>query len=100
MTKVRKVAKVKPKMTVHDIGPQKTTLSPPKKICGSFSVNRVKKLMFIPVANGISPSTVVIAVKSTGRKRVLPDCTMVSIRLWHGKLSFFGKAELVALARG
>ena len=29
MTKVKKVAKVSPKMTVHASGPQKITLSPP-----------------------------------------------------------------------
>jgi hypothetical protein len=30
ITKVKKVAKVKPKMTVQEMGPQKATVSPPK----------------------------------------------------------------------
>ena len=36
------------------------------------SVNKVKKLMFIPTANGIKPRTVVIAVSNTGRNLVFP----------------------------
>jgi hypothetical protein len=41
ITKVRNVAKVRPKITVQAIGPQNRALSPPKKICGLSSVKRV-----------------------------------------------------------
>ena len=35
--------------------------------------------MFSPVANGINPKMVVIAVKITGRKRAAPPFTMASL---------------------
>ena len=66
-------------MTVQAIGPQKATLSPPRKNCGSNSVTKVKKLKLKPMANGIRPKTVVIAVSSTGLRRVAPPCTMASL---------------------
>ena len=34
--------------------------------------------MFKPIARGISPKTVVIAVNSTGRNLALPACMMLS----------------------
>jgi hypothetical protein len=36
--------------------------------------------MFNPVAKGIKPKIVVIAVNKTGRKRALPPLTMASIK--------------------
>ena len=36
--------------------------------------------MFKPVANGINPKIVVIAVNKTGRKRAFPPFTIASIR--------------------
>ena len=41
----------------------------------SKSLNNVKKLMFNPIAKGIKPKMVVIAVSKTGRKRALPAFT-------------------------
>ena len=38
----------------------------------SNSLNNVKKLIFNPIAKGINPRMVVIAVNKTGRKRALP----------------------------
>ena len=46
--KVNKVANNNPKIIVHDKGPQKATLSPPKKICGLPSVNKVTKSIYQP----------------------------------------------------
>ena len=66
ITKVKKVANVSPKITVHAKGPQKITLSPPIYIFGSHSENIEKKSIFNPIANGINPRTVVMAVRSTG----------------------------------
>ena len=47
--------------------------------------NNVKKLMFNPIARGISPKMVVIAVSKTGRKRAFPAFTTVSNKLSNGK---------------
>ena len=48
MINVMKKAKARPKMIVQLSGLQKATLSPPKKICGFNSLNRVTKLMLKP----------------------------------------------------
>ena len=37
---VKNVAKAKPKIIVHESGPQKATWSPPKKRCGFSSLDR------------------------------------------------------------
>ena len=63
---------------VHESGPQKATLSPPKKMCGLSSVKSVAKSMFKPTANGTSPSMVAVAVNNTGVIRVLPASSMAS----------------------
>ena len=52
------------------MGLKKITLSPPKKILGSHSFTKEKKSIFKPEANGNNPRIVVMAVKSTGRRRV------------------------------
>ncbi len=65
-------------MTVHAIGPQIAVLSPPMKILASQVATKLKKSMLKPTASGIKPNTVVIAVSSTGLKRVPPDLTMIS----------------------
>ena len=54
------------------IGLKKITLSPPKNICGSQSLTRVKKLMLRPEASGKRPRIVVMAVNKTGLCLVLP----------------------------
>ena len=48
--RVMKKANANPKMMVQLKGFQKATLSPPKKILGSNSANRVIKLMLKPTA--------------------------------------------------
>ena len=75
MISVKKVAKVNPKITVHDIGPQNATVSPPTVMSGSKLLKREKKSKFSPIAKGTNPRTVVTAVSSTGRRRVLPART-------------------------
>ena len=72
ITSVRKVAKVNPKITVQHNGPQNTTVSPPTKKFGFHSETRVKKLIFKPVAKGINPKIVVIAVSKTGLNLAAP----------------------------
>jgi len=81
------VANVKPKMIVHDIGPQKITLSPPIEILGSPEPKNEIKSIFNPIAKGKSPSTVVIAVNNTGRKRVLPPDIIKGITSFKGNYS-------------
>ena len=66
-------------MTVHDMGPQKATLSPPIENFGSKCVYKLKKSMLMPIANGNKPSTVVMAVSNTGRNRVFPAFTRQAI---------------------
>ena len=51
---VIKNAKANPKMIVQLNGFQNATLSPPKKICGFNSENRVTKLILKPTAMGIN----------------------------------------------
>ena len=60
------MAKVNPKITVQHNGPQNTTVSPPTKKFGFHSDISVKKFIFKPVARGINPKIVVIAVSRTG----------------------------------
>ena len=48
---------------------------------GLNSLNKVKKLIFNPVANGIRPNIVVIAVNKTGLRRALPPLTIASNRV-------------------
>ena len=79
MIRVRKVAKVNPKITVLAKGPQKITLSPPTKTFGSHCENKEKKSMFRPMANGINPNMVVIAVRITGRNLAVPPSMMASM---------------------
>src|SRR3974390_1690028 len=76
--KVKKVAKLSPKIIVQDNGPQNATLSPPKKICGFSSVKSVTKSIFSPTASGIRPSIVADAVRITGVIRVFPASTIAS----------------------
>ena len=45
----------------------------------SQSVISVMKLILSPVASGINPKMVVMAVRSTGRKRAAPPKTMASL---------------------
>ena len=45
---------------------------------GSLVVNHEIKSMFNPVASGINPRTVVIAVSNTGLKRVCPALIIAS----------------------
>ena len=63
---------------VHDNGPQKATLSPPKKICGLPVWNKRAKSIFKPTANGINPSIVAVAVSITGVIRVRPASSKAS----------------------
>lgn len=70
--KVSKVAKLSPKIIVHDKLPQNITLSPPKNMCGLSSVNKVMKLIFIPTASGTNPNIVAVAVRITGVILVFP----------------------------
>ena len=79
-SKVSMVAKIKPKIMVQLKGPQNTTLSPPKKMCGFNSENKVSKLIFSPTASGINPSTAAMAVRITGVIRVLPASTVASYK--------------------
>ena len=58
------------------IGPKNITLSPPKNNWASRRVNKVIKLMLRPVAKGIRPRIVVMAVKSTGRNLLFPPNIM------------------------
>ena len=54
------------------MGAKNILLSPPKKIFGAYDVNRPAKSMLKPIAIGINPRMVVIAVNKTGRSLVLP----------------------------
>src|ERR1043166_3012181 len=76
--KVKNVANPKPKIIVHESGPQKATLSPPKKMCGFNSLNKVTKSILNPTASGIKPKIVADAVSSTGVIRVLPASIIAS----------------------
>jgi hypothetical protein len=67
-----KNANASPNIMVQLSGFQNATLSPPKKICGFSSENKVIKLMLKPIAIGIKPSIAATAVKSTGIILVLP----------------------------
>ena len=40
-------------------------------------MNKEKKSIFNPIAKGINPKTVVIAVNTTGRKRAFPPTTII-----------------------
>ena len=53
----------------------------------SNSLNKVKKLMFKPIARGISPSMVVMAVSKTGLRRALPAFMICSSNSDFGKYS-------------
>ncbi len=44
------------------------------------------KSMFSPMANGIRPMTVVIAVRITGRNRVFPPSTIASRRVMRSRV--------------
>ncbi len=67
-----KNANASPKIMVQDNGFQNTALSPPKKICGFNSANRVTKLILNPIASGMSASIAASAVSNTGMILVLP----------------------------
>ena len=54
------------------MGAKNMLLSPPKKMFGAYDVNRPAKSMLNPIAMGINPRMVVIAVRRTGRNLVLP----------------------------
>jgi len=55
---------------VQAMGAKNMLLSPPKKIFGSYDVNRPAKSMLKPMAIGINHRMVVIAVRRTGRRLV------------------------------
>ena len=76
ITSVSTVATASPKMTATAIGPQKAADSPP--------VMRVifLKSKLTPVAIGMSPRMVVIAVKTTGRNRTSPALTRAERMSW------------------
>ena len=57
---------------VHAIGANNILLSPPKKILGSYEANSPAKSILNPIARGIKPNIVVMAVRRTGRSLVLP----------------------------
>ena len=69
MTSVRAVDTTSPKHTATAIGPQNWALSPPT------IRSMPRKSTLTPVAMGIRPSTVVMAVRMTGRKRTSPAWT-------------------------
>ena len=68
-------------MTVHAKGPQKITLSPPIYIFGSRSESKEKKSMLRPIARGIKPRTVVIAVSTTGLSLAVPPVSYTHLTL-------------------
>jgi len=72
ITSVKKKENIKPKMMVQLNGPQNTTLSQPKKICGFNSVNSFTKSILKQTANGNRPSMVAKAVSNTGMILILP----------------------------
>ncbi len=51
--------------------------------------------MFNPIASGINPKIVVIAVSTTGRKRALPALTMLSNKSGVLKYSFSSKPNAI-----
>ena len=69
---VMKNANINPQMMVSANGFQNTALSPPKKMCGLSSVNRVMKLMLKPMAKGIKARMAAKAVSNTGTILVFP----------------------------
>ena len=69
------------------IGFQKMLLSPPMYILGSYSASRLKKSTLMPMASGNRPRTVVMAVRSTGRRRVRPPCTIMGTISVKGSMS-------------
>ena len=60
------VAKTRPKLTARAMGPHISMEGAP------VSTDSVRKSTLIPRAMGSSPSTVVMAVSITGRKRTTP----------------------------
>ena len=66
---------------VQDRGPQNATLSPPKYRCGLPSLNKVAKSILNPIASGIRPSMVAVAVSKTGVIRVRPASITASFTL-------------------
>ena len=64
------------------MGLKKITLSPPKNICGSHSLIRVKKLIFSPEASGKRPRIVVIAVNKTGLSLVFPPSITALLKVF------------------
>ena len=81
INKVIKKAKANPKMMVQLKGFQNATLSPPKKICGLSSLNKVTKLILNPTAIGMKPRMAASAVNNTGIILVLPACITASLVL-------------------
>ena len=79
MISVRKNANTKPNIIVQLNGPQKTTLSPPKKICGFRCWKNDTKLILNPTASGNKPSMVAMAVSITGMIRILPASMAASL---------------------
>ena len=78
--RVRKVAKMIPAITAIAIGPHHAAWSPPQYRSGVRLPYRPKKSKLSPIASGTSPSAVVTAVSTTGRKRVMPPSTSASRR--------------------
>jgi len=79
ISKVMKKANNNPQMMVSDKGFQNTALSPPKKICGFKSVNRVTKLILKPTASGINARMAASAVSNTGTILVFPASMTASL---------------------
>ena len=76
---VIKNANINPHIIVSESGFQKATLSPPKKICGFKSVNKVTKLILNPTASGINARMAASAVSNTGTILVLPASMTASL---------------------
>ena len=66
-------------MIVQLNGPQNTTLSPPKKICGFNFWKNETKLILNPTANGNNPNMVAIAVNITGMILIFPAWIAASL---------------------
>ena len=66
--RVRKKDNIKPKIIVQAKGPQKTTLSPPRKIFGSKWVNNDSKLMLKPTARGHGIAGVALGCRHGGER--------------------------------
>jgi hypothetical protein len=53
--------------------------------------------MFNPIASGINPKTVVIAVRITGRKRAVPPSIIASVASFLSKVLLLGRLSYTLL---